>query len=164
MPARSLVIDANVWIDLAAGRIVEQVFHLGYLIASPDLIVGELRSPAEAELVLLGLDVVGLTPDQVQAVVRLAEDNRQISPKDLAAFFVARDRDAVLVTGDARLRGLAVERGMQVRGVLWILDEATYSGNLSPPDAAEALKTILARGGRLPRRECEERLRKWRGA
>lgn len=163
MATRSLVVDASVWIDLANGGILDLVFRLGYTVASPDLVVAEIKPPLE-RLNELGLVVLELTGNQVLAVEKLAVENRHTSAIDLAAFIVARDSGGVLLTGDQRLRRFAEARGLQARGVLWVLDEAIRLGLLHETRAAGVLETIIDAGSRLPRSECEERLRRWRHA
>src|SRR3990170_3308292 len=145
MPTRLLVVDANVWIDLSNGGLVERVFQLGYSVSSPDVVVAELQSPSPDELLRLGLTVVELTGQQVLAVLKLTEQERRISAKDLAAFFVARDSGGVLLTGDAHLRRLAQQRGLRAKGTLWVLDEAIRAA-------------ILAERDEIGRASCRERV------
>jgi len=70
---------------------------------------------------------------------------------------------SVLLTGDAHLREAAKSEGVDVHGVLWVLDELVAQSILTPPDAATSLQRITAAGGWLPRMESEDRIKRWRG-
>ncbi|WP_221038674.1 DUF3368 domain-containing protein [Gelria sp. Kuro-4] len=48
-----------------------------------------------------------------------------------------------------------------MHGTLWILEEPVRQRIVTPPKAARALEKMRAKGSRLPRAECERRLRKW---
>jgi len=93
--------------------------------------------------------------------VQLRLFHRNLSIIDLAAFLLAKDLDATLLTGDSRLYELAVANGLSVRGVLWLLDEIIRLRVLVPERAAVALQKMLEMGARLPRDECRKRLVNW---
>ena len=51
---------------------------------------------------------------------------------------------------------------LEVRGVLWILDELEAHALLSSIQLADALESMLKAGARLPESECHQRLGRWR--
>lgn len=51
--------------------------------------------------------------------------------------------------------------GLQVYGVLWLLDQLVTHRVTLPEDAALGLKAMLDRGARLPHAECQARLCNW---
>jgi hypothetical protein len=51
---------------------------------------------------------------------------------------------------------------LDVRGVLWILDELEHQKILSPAELFTALTAMLKAGARLPEDECDKRLARWR--
>lgn len=83
--------------------------------------------------------------------------------RDLFALALAKARDGVLLTGDRHLRRAAIREKVPVHGTLWILDELIRRHAITPPEAAQALGKMRAKGRRLPRAECERRLKKWKG-
>jgi hypothetical protein len=52
--------------------------------------------------------------------------------------------------------------GVTVAGIIYIFDQFVEHGLLSPADAAEKLEILLKYNNRLPKREIEARLSKWR--
>ncbi|MGQ9513005.1 DUF3368 domain-containing protein, partial [Thermodesulfitimonas sp.] len=77
------------------------------------------------------------------------------------ALALAKARGGVLLTGDRYLRKAAEQEKVPVHGTLWILDELIRRHATTPPEAAQALKKMRAKRRRLPRAECERRLKKW---
>ena len=120
----------------------------------------------------LGAELGGLVRDQGLLVVsreagadeRWAELRvryRHPSDEDLHALLLATERRWGLLTGDRELRQAAEEQGLEVHGVLWVLDELVAKDLLAMRAAARALKTMLESGSRLPEDECEKRRIQW---
>jgi len=155
------IADTNVLVDLHNGGVLAAMFLLPYTFGAPDVIVAELQVPDGQSLVSMGLRSEELPAEQVLEVAALAEQHRTVSVNDLFALVLARYKSATLLTGDRRLRQLADREGIRVHGVLWVLDEMVRLERLSAARAASALEAILACGARLPRAECDGRLRRW---
>jgi predicted nucleic acid-binding protein len=162
-----IVTDTNVWIDLHRGGIIAEAFRLRTTWLAPDVVIEELREPdghlLVRRLLKLGLQRVELSGDQVTSVQELAARYRRPSTADLFSLAAAKARRAVLLTGDRRLRDAASTEHVRVHGTLWLLDELVRRRLLNPAKAAAALRRMLDRGSRLPRRDCELRLKRWRG-
>jgi hypothetical protein len=71
------------------------------------------------------------------------------------AFALAESQtDCILLSGDDALRTLAVKRGMEVHGVLWVLDQLQANRLASPMTILAVLRKFLEDASvRLPRRE-----------
>lgn len=160
------VVDADVLIHLDAGGLVAELFELGHEIVASDITLDELRDgpPARETLVALGLAPKSLTGQRVVDVAHVVAANRGVSVQDVSAMLVAEDEGCVLLTGDGSLRVLAKCRGVEVHGVLWLLDRLLEQGLREASRAADALEAMLAVGARLPLGECEARIKLWRGA
>jgi rRNA-processing protein FCF1 len=157
------VVDTNVLIDFYRGEVLEALLALPFTFLVPDVIVAELEVPDGRQLLARGLQSASLTGEQVAVVMDLASLYRAPSINDLFALVLARTRAAMLLTGDSALRELAESEGITVHGTLWLLDELVRLAILNPEQAAEGLARMLARGSRLPERECRLRIERWRG-
>lgn len=80
---------------------------------------------------------------------------------DLAAFLLARDSSATLVTGDRRLTELAKTNQVPVHGVIWLLDELVRVEVVAPGKAADTLQRMVEAGARLPQEVYQMRLSIW---
>ncbi len=68
----------------------------------------------------------------------------------------------VLLSGDKALRNEAKNRGCQVYGVLWLLDQMAASGAVDTSTLFTGLSAIIAHSRtRLPTTEVNARLQAW---
>jgi len=109
----------------------------------------------------LGLDFVELEPKLVLELIQLQGVYTHLSLIDLASYLIAREMKAVLVTGDNHLKQMAVQNGITVHGIFWIMDEMIRLEILNPKTAGNALRKIIEQGARLPAEECKKRLELW---
>lgn len=156
------VVDANILIDLHVGGLLSEFFRLPFRFVTPDVVVAELDEPDGETLVARGLERGEFSGEQVLQVIHLRGRYRQVSAQDLFALVLAQALDAILLTGDRHLRQVAEAEGIAIHGTLWVLDEMVGLGVVPPGRAAQALERMLAGGRRLPRAECQARMRRWR--
>ena len=109
-------------------------------------------------LVSSGLQVQELSGSQVLMVLDFAERYARPSREDLFALVLARDLDAVLLTGDASLRDAAENEGVRVHGVIWLLDFMVEHGIINKRDRATSLVLMVRCGSRLPCDDVRARL------
>lgn len=86
-----------------------------------------------------------------------------LSIHDGFAFALAESRQgSILLTGDGGLRAFAVEHGMEVHGVLWVIDEI-HTNELAPAEALlEVLRGFAAdETVRLLRRDLAAQIRRY---
>ena len=162
-PISLCVADANILFDLRNGRILMDIGALPYQFLVPDAVWAELDTPLRSMVQRLGFEIGTLEAKAVSEIYALRPGHPQLSVADLFALLVARDRQAVLLTGDIRLKKLAEIRGLVVHGTLWVLDELFERQALNAQGALIALERILALGGRLPSSECQKRRILWQG-
>lgn len=156
-----LVTDMNIWIDLEKGNILDSIFHLPYQLLISDFLIAEMKDPSWEGLMRLGLQTHPLNSESILELEHLRSSHRQLSISDLAAFLLAKELEARLVTGDRRLNALAQSQGVEVHGVLWLLDEMVMHNVLKPSYAATALQRMRSNNARLPSVECLDRLTRW---
>jgi len=163
MPDSQLVcvVDTSVLIDLNAGGVLYPVFRLPLTLVAPDTIIAELREPDGESLLGCGLTPIELTGPEVREVHRLASLYRSPSVNDLFALVAAKKLGATLLTSDRHLRKAAEQEGVTVRGTLWVLDEMVRVRLFPQRMVSQALRRIVEDGRRLPRHECEKRIRQW---
>lgn len=155
------VIDTNILIDLSRGNLLTWLFALPFQFFAPDGVLDELREPDRARLQQMGLQRIGLSIEQLWEAALLGNQYQGLSLGDCTALVAARATQAVLLTGDARLRRLARQEGVSVHGVLWVLDQLDTRRLLSGPALAAGLHQMLAKGARFPLDECNARLKRW---
>ncbi len=161
---RLIVSDASCLIDLHKVRLLPVMLRLPHrFIVPPPVRFSEMLDLTNREW--RGLEQAGLVaPDphfeQVAEVLALRTEHPALSLADCACLVEARHNDdAVLLTGDRRLRRVAEAAGLCVHGVLWIVDELWRAGACCAARLIAALERwhddpVVF----LPRREIEKRL------
>jgi predicted nucleic acid-binding protein len=157
------IIDANVLIDLSHGNVLPYLFKLSTQIVAPVVVLDEMIKPDREALLAMGLEQIDLTTNQFLEAARMSAADSRLSLSDCAALVAARDERITLLTGDQRLRTRAQEAGIEVRGVLWALDEIESAELLTGPALAVSLHKILEEGAWLPSDECAQRFKRWEG-
>jgi hypothetical protein len=161
--------DACVLMDLANGGLLELWFQLGIETFTTDLVLRQITQPAqrrevEAFVTSGCLKVVSLSGAEM-AILASELQALRIGLEDKTVLYLALlKEDAILLTGDRRLRLEGLRRAIEVRGVLWVLDELVSKQLLPPKLAAAKLKKMLELGAYLPPAECEQRLTRWLAA
>ncbi|GHC35200.1 hypothetical protein [Aidingimonas halophila] len=162
MPAKILVSDTNIWIDLHRSGLLETVFSLPHQFITTDFVWRELKMPPGQKLTGLGLVVEAFNNEEVATLFTLRQTLGNSSLADVSCYFLAKERGWTLLTNDGALRKSGQQCNLDVRGVLWILDELENHVILPPSQLADALVTMLKAGARLPKNECDQRLDRWR--
>lgn len=158
-----LVSDTSVIIDLDRGDLLEAAFAIGDDFVVPDLLFErELDAEFGARLIALGIRVESLDGREVAQATRVVRTEPRLSAADSFAFALAHGRGWTLLTGDGALRALAAGEGVEVHGMLWVLDRIEAVGVCDHATLHNGLsKTVSHPRCRLPKREVEIRLRRY---
>lgn len=117
-----LVSDANVFIDFEVAELTVQLFRLPHEIIVPDILYEQELASRHPHLQQFGLQVRGLTGDQVSDAYRLQLKYREPSVNDLFALTLEKSLACPLVTGDRRLRAAAEAEGLRLLGTLTLME------------------------------------------
>jgi predicted nucleic acid-binding protein len=159
---KKLILDTSVCIDLYNGKLLEAVLQLPYKFVLPDVIIAELSVPPGKLLMQLGFTEENTSGAEIQIIAALRNKYLVPSFNDLLALLLAKRNACTLITGDNALRNAAKSEAVTIHGLLWLMDEMVKCDVLTGAQAADALDRIIAEGSWLPKKECEERLKKWR--
>jgi predicted nucleic acid-binding protein len=162
MPTKILVSDTNIWIDLHRSGLLEVVFKLPHQFVTTDFVWLELHKPPGRQLNELGLVIESMSSEEVGELYELRHSLNNSSLADVSCYFVAKERGWTLLTNDGHLRRTGLRANLEVRGVLWILDELERCRLLTQPELASALESMLEKGARLPDADCRQRLKRWK--
>jgi predicted nucleic acid-binding protein len=164
-----IIHDANVLIDLVAGDLLEPWCKLKFRMMTTSLVWHEVnrkeQKPRLRRVVERGdFSVVPIGAEALAEVAILQIDlPAGLSLEDASVLFLASHEGAILLTGDGALRRCASERGIAVHGMLWVLDQLVARKVLAAGVAADRLERLQKVGlSRLPKEECNQRIRRWR--
>ncbi len=153
-------------VDLRKAALLESTLSLPYTFAMPNtLFEDEWLGISESEKRAMcdrGLEVRELPGAAVALAAVYFNTHKQLHLNDCFALVLAHEiDDSILLTGDRSLRAVAEGIGIEVHGVLWVIDILESHGIVSPRRLYEALR--LFRDDELvflPDDEVRKRMRK----
>jgi predicted nucleic acid-binding protein len=165
---RIIVSDTSCIIDLGKGGLLGAVLALPYTFVMPDVLFADelidFGPVAKPELLALGFRVIGLDGEGTRRASEYFARYRRLSLHDCFALTLAvQTAGCILLTGDRTLRQIATAMGIEVHGVLWVLDQLEYTRLASVQQLYDALchweQDALVF---LPRDELRRRIRRLR--
>lgn len=154
-----IVSDANIFIDMESGGLLDEMFRLSCEIAVPDVLYMEELKDHHPELPGLGLRILTLREEAVGEVEILVQRYRKPGRNDLFALALALQEDCELLTGDRDLKAAAEAENVSVHGTLWLLEQVHKELAIAVNEIALAYERMRRDGRRLPWEEVEEQLR-----
>lgn len=154
-----IVSDANIFIDMESGGLLEEMFRLAFDIAVPDVIYMEELKDHHPELPGLGLRILTLREEAVGEVEVLAQRYRKPGRNDLFALALAMQESCHLLTGDRDLKAAAIAENVHVHGTLWLMEQMQKELEIEVNKIALAYERMRRIGRRLPWEAVEEQLR-----
>jgi predicted nucleic acid-binding protein len=163
VPARLLISDANIIIDMNAGGLLRAMFRLEFALAVPDILFEEELRKDHPNLRYLGLQCLELDGETVEYAGRLVQKYAATGAgtNDLLALALAWQEECPLLTGDPRLRDAAGNEEVEVHGTLWLVEQMLTAGVIRPKRARQAYDAMRKAGRRLPWEKVEDQLRRF---
>lgn len=154
-----LISDANVVIDLEAGKLLDRLFRLPYTFAMPDILYEDEVADGSPDLIAMGLKTLIVNTQYMDYAIELVKRcGDEPGFYDMLALALAKQEACPLLTGDANLRALAGREGADIRGTLWVFAELIEYGLLNKEDAYAALSLMKSRKRRLPWKDAEKHI------
>jgi predicted nucleic acid-binding protein len=164
---RIVVSDSSCLIDLRKASLLDAFLQLPYEIVIPNTLFHDellkFTSGEKQSLVRGGLKVVDIPGSGVLRAREIMRETPRLSIHDGFAFALAESHHGcILVTGDAQLRLVATKHGIEVHGLLWIVEEIHNKGLRTASVLLTALRALEQDATvRLPRRELLAAIRRY---
>jgi hypothetical protein len=162
---RVAVTDANIFIDLIKLDLIAHLFAIELEIYTTLEVVDELN---EAQIQILKAYqqadrlFIHISTEEEYERIEFLEAPKALSYTDRSVIVLAETLDAILLTGDGAVRRFCEKEHKEVRGILWVLDCFLEFQCLNYAEAVEKMEALLNINNRLPKSECEERMKKWK--
>lgn len=159
MPAKLLISDANVIIDIEVGGLIKQMFRLEYEFAVPDVLYEIELKENHSNLPKFGLRRIELQPAAVEDAVALGAKYPRPGRIDLMVLALAKQEQCLLLTGDQKLREAGYAEGITVVGTIWLVGEMLTAKTVNKKDARVAYEKMKLSERRLPWAEVGKQLK-----
>jgi len=157
--------DANIIIDLIKTGLFDHCLALAYQFTTTNIILDELYDEQIAVVqphINSGkFELIQINAIELEEIQELSLQDTRLSEQDWSAYFFAKKHDALLLTGDSRLRTRALKDGIEVCGIFWVLDQLVDTGILEKENACSFLNDLISKNIRLPKEACDKRIALW---
>lgn len=165
MHAKIAIQDACILIDLINIGLLDNCLQLPFQFCTTEIIIEELHDWQKEKLstyIEIGnFTIISITEHDMAEIASLVVKHPRLSAEDLSAYKYASTNNALLLTGDKLLRTLAVAARIETGGILFIFDRLVEHQILLPKKAAALLKDLCQKNKRLPKLECDQRIKNW---
>jgi len=159
-----LINDANILIDLVKVDLFIQFADLPYDLYTTDFILSEVDQKEELNELIEGGKlsiIVTVEVEDFRGIYSLLEGSSGLSFEDCSAWYYSKKMNGTLVTGDGKLRKIVQRNMIEVRGIIFILDEILNNGLINFQTAIEKIELLYKLNNRLPRKELKKRIDLW---
>jgi hypothetical protein len=158
------VIDANIFIDLIKLQMLVLLFRIGIEIYTTQEIIDQLNE-SQFEILkefidLAQLNVYLLSEAELEEVVNFSAP-RSLELADKSVAWLSIHIEAMVLSGDGPLRKFCESKNLEVRGIIWLFDTFLEKQLIVQSHAVDKMNQLLLINSRMPKEECEKRIRAW---
>ena len=167
-----VVNDTNILIDMHTAGLLDYIRMSKVKFHTVDLVVDELRRssykrPLIEELINEGMLYVSKASSEETAEIlelySVYSNNTNLSFVDCSVMLYAKKNRYRLLTSDKKLRNHAIDEGVIVSGLLWVVDLFVDEGLVTPVDMIERLNNLFRENNRLPKKLIEDKIKRLQG-
>ena len=163
MPKTLIINDANVLIDIEVSGLTNLVFELEYTFAVSDILYQEEIEPYSSEFKGTELEAIAFDEETNGLLLEKIELYKEtaLSRNDISAMVLALSNECILLTGEKLLRITAEGEGLEVHGILCLIEELFNNDLISLEEAETAYTNMEEAGSRLPWKEVDKQLKRF---
>lgn len=168
MKQKIVISDSNIFIDLVDTGLTDSFFALPFEIHTTTYILDELlkieqRAAIEKFIANGQLHITSLEGELfIDLLLLYNSAGSNLSVNDCSVWLLASLKEGSLLTGDRNLRRKAVQSGIEVHGILYVIDKMVEHAVITTAVARSALEFLGAHNSRLPKSEIDKRLEQWK--
>ena len=147
--------------DIVKLDLTASFLALEFELYTTDFVFAEMEPEQQEQLLSDTLIKIGANQEEMNAIFELSEQHTGLSYEDCSTWYFAQKMDGILVTGDGKLRTKARASGVEVRGMIYIIEQIKDQGLLPIADCIEKLSLLKELNDRLPINEIENRIQTW---
>lgn len=157
-----LINDANILIDIVKLDVIEAFLSLNFELYTTDFVFAELEDHQKKNLVSERLKVITTESEaDFSEIIILLNTHNGLSFEDCSVWYYAKKLNGTLVTGDGALRKKVIQSGIEVRGIIYIIEQIKLQNQLPIRECIEILHHLKKLNIRLPHNEIDKRIQNW---
>lgn len=135
--------DTCILLDLVELNLLDDFFQSGYLVYSTPQVTSEITHEnqwAKVEVHIINGDLQIDDEGSIEAISLILEENQALSFTDASVYELGLRKDALILSSDRSLRKCCEKGGLQVHGMLWIIEKLHAIGKIDCDGACSCLE------------------------
>jgi predicted nucleic acid-binding protein len=158
-----LINDANILIDIIKLDMVAPFLDLSFDLQTTDFVFSELSDAQQLLLESEKLKIITTdSPEDFRQINSLLANNNGLSFEDCSVWYYTKKLSGVLISGDGKLRKKVREDGIEVKGIIFIIEEMKKQGKITTQNAIIKLNELKELNIRLPHNEIDKIINFWK--
>ncbi len=165
-----VVNDTNIFIDLFNVGLLDEFFSLPWEVHTTDLVMLELLREGQQATVSKYKDtgqlhiptLASMEMVKIASMYQQYSNRTNLSLTDCSVWYYAKTNHYVLLTGDRKLRKVAMSDDVEVHGIIHVFDYLVECGAIRLEVAIKKLELLYNTNPRLPKEEIDKHLDMWR--
>lgn len=156
-----IITDTNIITDLNNANILKEFISLGNVYISDMVMNDEINSKTGNVKLINTFKVIEATTNELLEVTKLSLTEKKLSTYDLLNYVIAKNNNAILATGDNRLKLFSESKGVEVIRTLKIIELMVEHNSISKDKAIRACELLLkSPKTRIPKNDINNLLEK----
>lgn len=116
-----IITDTNIITDLSNANVLDKFVKLDNVYISDMVKRDEINSNTGNVNIIKKFKTINATSEEIDEIFKISGEVHGLSPYDIINFIIARDNNAILATGDKKLKNYSEANGVEVIRTLKII-------------------------------------------
>lgn len=154
-----IITDTNIITDLSDANVLLEFIMLDNVYICDMIKVNEINEQTGNIEIINKMKVISATSEDINRIIEIQKDNPKLSVYDCINFVISKKYNALLATGDKRLREYALKEGVEVIRTIYIIKMLYEKEVIMKKQLIAALKNLLkSKKCRIPKEDIEKEL------
>ena len=151
-----IITDTNIITDLNNANILDKFVRLDNVYISDMVKNDEVNSNTGNVRTINNFKTVGATPEQIEEIFQISQRVKGLSQFDIINYIIARDNNAILATGDQKLKTFSENNGIEVIRTLKVIELMESFNIISKEEAINACNLLKTdKSTRIPKDDID---------
>lgn len=137
-----IITDTNIITDLSNANILDKFVKLDNVYISDMVKRDEINSSTGNVNEIKKFKTINATSDEIEEIFKISKETKGLSPYDIINFIIAKNNNAILATGDKKLKDYSEKNGVEVIRTLKIIQLMKANNIITTKEAISACKNL----------------------
>lgn len=137
-----IITDTNIITDLNTANILDKFVKLDNVYISDMVKRDEINSNTGNINIIKKFKTINATSEEIDEIFKISQETHGLSPYDIINFIIARNNNAILATGDKKLKEYSEAKGIEVIRTLKIIKIMKDKNIITIEEAINSCKAL----------------------